>query len=99
MARLGLPQGFEKVDTELIVGLLTGSSIFFSFATLPLRKSKKDTLLLSFTIGDIFLLGFSCVSLFQLGIGHTDSLSALCMVASSFGASLMTAVYRFSQET
>jgi hypothetical protein len=98
LARLGLPQGFEKVDPELIVGLLTGSSIFFSFATLPMRKSKKDKLLLLFLLGDIFLLGESCVSLFQLGIGHASSLESLFWVASSFGASMVTAVYRFAQE-
>lgn len=92
----GLPEGFERVSPEIVNGLLTGSSILFGFASLPMIGKKVDTSMAFFIAGDVFLLGLSGVSFFYFGLGHSNGVGLLLFVASSFNANLVTALYRIT---
>ena len=90
----GLPEGFERVDPEIVNGLLAGSSLLFGFATLPLIGKKIDLLLFIFIMGDVFLLALCGVSIFYFGLGYSNGLLLLLFVTLSFNANVVTALYR-----
>ena len=89
-----LPQGYKGVDPEIVNGLLTASSILFGFAMLPLGKKRMDKLFLLMIIGDLTLLGFCGLTLFQFAIGYNDGLPSLIVAIASLNANVTTSLYR-----
>lgn len=89
-----LPKDFRGVNPEIVNGLLTGSSIVFGFAVLPLGRKKPD-FLFDIMVGiDLLFLSFCGITLFMFGIGMDNGLLSLVLAASSLNANGTTAVYR-----
>lgn len=92
--RSGLPQGYKGVEPEIVNGLLTGSSILFGFAVLPLGKKKIDDVLWLMIVGDLFILAICGLAIFQFAIGHNDGLLPLLLTTTSLNANTITSFYR-----
>jgi hypothetical protein len=60
------PEPSSSFKIEALNGLLTGSSIFFGFAVLPIGERKTERLLWLMTAVDVFLLALNGVLFLEL---------------------------------
>jgi hypothetical protein len=94
LLKTGLPQAFSNANPEVINGLLTGSSILFGFAMLPIGKRKPDTLLKLMMLGDLGLLAECGFTIFGFGLQQHNGLISLLFTTASLNANAVTAFYR-----
>jgi len=90
----GLPEGFERVDPEIINGLLAASSVLFGFCLVPSRTKRADKFLFALLFSDLFLLIWSGAMIFDFGMGRNNGLSALLFATASLAGNGLTALYR-----
>lgn len=89
------PKAGSTVNYEMMSGLLTGSSILFGFAVLPIEKKKTPSVLWLMVVVDVFFLTLTGFSLFRVGIGDIEQAgSAFVLTAMSFNANAVTALCR-----
>lgn len=82
------------VNVEMLNGLVTGSSILFGFAVLPIGKRKMERLLWVMIFLDVFALMVTGLLYFRFALGQNVGVFALVVTAMSFNMNAVTALFR-----
>jgi len=87
-----LPEG-NRVDPEIVNGLLTASSIIFGFALVFVGGEERNLAIAFMLTADVGILALCGSFMFFFGLGLNNGLVPLVLAASSLNANGITALY------